>query len=104
VIETSAFEHDRQIAVSLGLTHFIGRALAETEARPQDIDTEGYRRLLKILEVVEKRHLAALRRYAPLQSACREGAAFVHGSLEEIEKRLASSHVAGFSNRGSGNT
>jgi prephenate dehydrogenase len=53
VIETSPAEHDRQIAVSLALTHFIGRALAGMGARPQDIDTEGYRRLLRILEVVE---------------------------------------------------
>jgi prephenate dehydrogenase len=53
VIETSAAEHDRQIAVSLALTHFIGRSLAGMGAKPQDIDTEGYRRLLRILEVVE---------------------------------------------------
>ena len=53
VIETSAGDHDRQIAVSLALTHFIGRALAGMGAKPQDIDTEGYRRLLRILEVVE---------------------------------------------------
>ena len=52
-IETSPAEHDRQIAVSLALTHFIGRALAGMGAMPQAIDTEGYRRLLRILEVVE---------------------------------------------------
>jgi prephenate dehydrogenase len=53
VIETSPSEHDRQIAVSLALTHFIGRSLAGMGARPQDIDTEGYKRLLHILDVVE---------------------------------------------------
>ena len=53
VIETTAAEHDRQIAVSLALTHFIGRSLGAMQARPQEIDTEGYRRLLRILEVVE---------------------------------------------------
>lgn len=53
VIETSPSEHDRQIAVSLALTHFIGRSLAEIGARPQEIDTEGYKRLLNILGVVE---------------------------------------------------
>ncbi len=52
VIETSAEEHDRKIAVSLALTHFIGRTLAEFGAEPLDIDTEGYKRLLHILEVV----------------------------------------------------
>jgi prephenate dehydrogenase len=53
VMEASPTEHDRQIAVSLALTHFIGRSLAEMGAKPQDLDTEGYRRLLHILEVVE---------------------------------------------------
>jgi prephenate dehydrogenase len=53
VIEASPSEHDRQIAVSLALTHFIGRSLAAMGAAPQGIDTEGYRRLLRILEVVE---------------------------------------------------
>jgi prephenate dehydrogenase len=52
VLETTPEEHDRQIAVSLGLTHFIGRALAEFGAAEQPIDTEGYKRLLAILEVV----------------------------------------------------
>jgi len=53
VIETNPSEHDRQIAVSLALTHFIGRSLAGMGAKPQDIDTEGYKRLLRILDVVE---------------------------------------------------
>lgn len=53
VIETSPEEHDRQIAVSLCLTHFIGRALAAFGAEPLQVDTEGYRRLLHILGVVE---------------------------------------------------
>ena len=53
VIETTPENHDRQIAVSLSLTHFIGRALAAFGATPLDIDTEGYKRLLHILGVVE---------------------------------------------------
>jgi prephenate dehydrogenase len=52
VIETTPGEHDRQIAVSLSLTHFIGRALEEFGARELIIDTEGYKRLLHILGVV----------------------------------------------------
>ncbi len=52
LIETSPEEHDKKIAVSLALTHFIGRSLAEFGAEPLDIDTEGYKRLLHILEVV----------------------------------------------------
>jgi prephenate dehydrogenase len=52
VIETTAENHDRQIAVSLSLTHFIGRSLAAFGAEPLDIDTEGYKRLMHILGVV----------------------------------------------------
>ena len=53
VIEATPEAHDRQIAVSLALTHFIGRSLAEFGAAPLDIDTEGYQRLLHVLGVVE---------------------------------------------------
>lgn len=52
VIETTPDEHDRQMAGSLALTHFIGRSLAEYGATPLDIDTEGYKRLLHTLETV----------------------------------------------------
>jgi len=52
VIETTPEEHDRQIAVSLSLTHFIGRSLEEFGAKELIIDTEGYKRLLHILGVV----------------------------------------------------
>ncbi len=53
LVEGSPEEHDHQIAVSLALTHFIGRGLEEFGAGPLDIDTEGYQRLLHILGVVE---------------------------------------------------
>jgi prephenate dehydrogenase len=53
VIDTTAEIHDRQIAVSLALTHFIGRSLSSFGAENLEIDTEGYKRLLHILEVVE---------------------------------------------------
>jgi prephenate dehydrogenase len=52
LLETTPDEHDRQIAVTLALTHFIGRSLSKIDARPMDIDTEGYKRLLHILGVV----------------------------------------------------
>ena len=54
VIEATGREHDEQIATSLALTHLIGRTLSESGATPLDIDTEGYKRLLHILEVVER--------------------------------------------------
>lgn len=53
VIESTPEEHDQQIAVSLALTHFIGRSLSAFKAEQLPIDTEGYKRLLHILDVVE---------------------------------------------------
>jgi prephenate dehydrogenase len=52
-IETTPEEHDRQISRSLFLAHFLGRTLLEFGAEPLDIDTKGYRRLMKILLTVE---------------------------------------------------
>jgi prephenate dehydrogenase len=53
LIDTTPENHDRQIAVSLALTHFIGRSLSNFGAKELEIDTEGYKRLLHILGVVE---------------------------------------------------
>jgi prephenate dehydrogenase len=53
LIESTPEDHDEQTAVSLALTHYIGRTLSEFGAAPLDIDSEGYKRLLHILEVVE---------------------------------------------------
>jgi prephenate dehydrogenase len=53
VIEMSPEEHDRQIAYSLTLTHFIGRAMIDMDLKPQEIETLGYQRLLKILSTVK---------------------------------------------------
>ena len=53
LIESTPEDHDEQIAISLALTHYIGRTLSEFGAAPLSIDSEGYKRLLHILEVVE---------------------------------------------------
>ncbi|MBT3586498.1 MAG: prephenate dehydrogenase/arogenate dehydrogenase family protein [Halobacteriovoraceae bacterium] len=53
VIEATPDQHDRQISHSLLLAHYIGRGLIELNASPLEIDTLGYRRLLKILGTVE---------------------------------------------------
>lgn len=53
VVEMSPREHDRRIASSLVLTHFIGRALIACGAKPTGVDTEGYQRLLRILQTVQ---------------------------------------------------
>jgi len=88
LIETSAEDHDRQIAVSLALTHTIGRSLALFGAKPQVIDTEGYQRLLRILEVVENdtwQLFEDMNRYNPYAQDARQ--AFIT-AMHEIEGKL----------------
>lgn len=53
VVELTPREHDRRMASSLVLTHFIGRGLIAYGAKPTGVDTEGYKRLLRILETVQ---------------------------------------------------
>lgn len=53
VVELSPREHDRRMASSLVLTHFIGRGLVAYGAKTTSVDTEGYKRLLRILETVQ---------------------------------------------------
>ena len=89
VIETTPENHDRQIAVSLSLTHFIGRALAAFGAAPLDIDTEGYKRLLHILGVVEHdtwQLFVDMHRYNPYAQETRN--AFL-AAMQQIESELS---------------
>lgn len=53
VVETTPKQHDEEIAKSLLLTHFIGRALIDFGAKEMEIDTEGYKRLMSILATVK---------------------------------------------------
>lgn len=53
LVELSPREHDRRMASSLVLTHFIGRSLAAYGVKPTGVDTEGYKRLLRILETTQ---------------------------------------------------
>jgi len=53
VVEMTPREHDRRMASSLVLTHFIGRGLVAYGAKTTGVDTEGYKRLLRILETVQ---------------------------------------------------
>lgn len=89
VIETTPPEHDKQIAVSLALTHFIGRSLSEFGANDLSMDTEGYKRLLHILEVVEHdtwQLFADMHRYNPY---AKEKRSEFMEAMRHIENRLA---------------
>ncbi len=93
VIEATAREHDEQIATSLSLTHLIGRALSECGAVPLDIDTEGYKRLLRILEVVERdtwQLFLDMHRYNPY---AREKRLAFMNVMQEINAKLEQKNV-----------
>ena len=88
VIEATPEAHDRQIAVSLALTHFIGRSLADFGADDLPIDTEGYNRLLHILGVVEHdtwQLFQDMHAYNPYAAAARS--AFM-ASMARIDQQL----------------
>jgi prephenate dehydrogenase len=43
-------EHDRQAAYTQGLTHYLGRVLAQMRLEPAAVSSLGYRKLLEIIE------------------------------------------------------
>lgn len=97
VIEKTPQQHDEQIAISLALTHFIGRTLSEFGATGLDMDTEGYRRLLHILEVVQNdtwQLFSDMHRYNPYAKQRRS--AFM-AAMKKINDRLEKNDVIGAS-------
>ena len=88
VIESTPERHDREIAKTLILTHFIGRSLIDFGAKNLDIDTEGYKRLMNILEMVKndtEQLFKDMNRYNKYSKEIRKG--FMK-SLGKIDKRL----------------
>lgn len=75
VIEATPEEHDKNIAETLILTHFIGRGLISFGAKTREIDTKGHRRLIKILETVENDSLELfydMNKYNPFAKKMRD--------------------------------
>ena len=88
VIESTPERHDREIAKTLILTHFIGRGLMDFGAKNIDIDTEGYKRLMNILNMVKndtEQLFEDMNRYNKYSKEIRKG--FME-SLSTIDKRL----------------
>ncbi len=89
VIESTPEEHDKQIAHSLLLTHFLGRTLMDFGAESLEIDTKGYRRLMKILQTVENdswQLFEDMNRYNPYAEETR--LEFIN-SLNNIHKKVS---------------
>jgi prephenate dehydrogenase len=53
IIESTVEEHDRAMAHSQALVHFIGRALLPLQLKEQDISTPAYRAILDLIAMVE---------------------------------------------------
>jgi len=88
VIETTPERHDREIAKSLVLTHFIGRALMDMKAPALEIDTRGYRDLIRIFDTVKNdtwQLFEDMNKYNKYSADARKN--FVN-SLKNVEKKL----------------
>ena len=87
LLETTPDEHDRQIALSLGLTHFIGRGLERIPAPALAIDTLAYRRLQQVRSMAANdsfQLFEEMHRYNP----------YARGPREALMQALAHLHRA----------
>ncbi len=88
-------KHDEMVAYSQGITHYIGRVLADLNLEPTKINTLGY---IKILEIIQQtcndswQLFTDLQRYNPYTKKMRED---LHASIERIYTYL---EVNGLSN------
>jgi prephenate dehydrogenase len=80
--------HDRQAAFTQGLTHYLGRVLAELDLEPSRMASLGYRKLLEIIEQTcndSWQLFYDLQQYNPYTREMRDRLA---DSLSRIKKRL----------------
>lgn len=95
VMEMTAEEHDREAAFTQGVTHFVGRVLADLELEPSDIATLGYQKLLAVMEQTcndPYQLFLDLQRYNPYTSAMR-------AKLQKSLNRILGSLEANIDNR-----
>jgi prephenate dehydrogenase len=81
-------DHDRQAAYTQGLTHYLGRVLAELDLQSSAIGSLGYRRLLNIVEQTCNdtwKLFLDLQRYNPHTPAMRQA---LDRALEALKAKL----------------
>lgn len=88
VIETTPEQHDKEIAKSLVLTQFIGRALMEMKAAAQKIDTKGHKELIKILDIAKNDTWQLFEDMNKFNRYSAEARKKLISSLNKIEKKL----------------
>lgn len=87
VIELTPEEHDLEAAYTQGITHYIGRILAEMDLRPSPIATLGYKRLLQVMEQTcndPVQLFRDLQRYNPYTREMRDTLQRARESTEEM--------------------
>jgi prephenate dehydrogenase len=91
VVRMSPEEHDREAAFTQGVTHYVGRVLADLGLARSPIGTVGYNKLLEIIEQTCNdpwQLFLDLQRYNPFTAAMR---ARLHDSLDRILNTLEGS-------------
>ncbi|MBN2609978.1 MAG: prephenate dehydrogenase/arogenate dehydrogenase family protein [Bacteroidales bacterium] len=77
-------EHDKMVAYSQGITHYIGRVLADLKLETTSINTLGYKKLLEIIEQTcndSWQLFCDLQKYNPYTKKMRKD---LHDSIEKI--------------------
>lgn len=88
VVDISPDEHDKMVAYSQGITHYVGRVLADLNLSPTTIDTLGYKKLMEIVQQTCNDNwqlFVDLQKYNPYTKKMREE---LHQSLEKIYTTL----------------
>ena len=88
VILMTPDEHDRMVAYSQGITHYIGRVLSDLKLKPTLINTLGYQKLLEIVQQTcndSWQLFTDLQKYNPYTKNMRID---LHKSIERIYKSL----------------
>lgn len=88
VLSMSCDQHDREAAWSQGITHFIGRTLAELSLGETKLATKGYRTLLGVMQQTCNDPLQLfydLQRYNPYARQMRMG---LKGALDTVMEAL----------------
>lgn len=86
-------EHDEMVAYSQGITHYVGRVLADLNLSSTKINTLGYQKLLEIIEQTCNdtwQLFLDLQRFNPYTRKMRID---LHGSLEKIYELLNNNHL-----------
>jgi prephenate dehydrogenase len=90
VIHMDPHEHDREAAYTQGITHYVGRVLADLGLTESRIGTLGYKKILEVMEQTCNdpwQLFLDLQRYNPYTREMRRK---LHQSLERIFSRLDS--------------